>query len=141
MIILLVHGFVLKFVALPLARMSQVAIWGVLVASLLSFSQHLAVQRQLWHVEAALDIIADRPAVEHIGTKVLCKTPRCPPCPGAAVVELLTTTTNAESLLKEAVPSRAADRLSVLHLLRKIVRPSPPPPPPGPLRPPPPDAE
>ena len=60
---------------------------------------------------------------------------------GAAVVELLTTTTNAESLLKEAVPSRAADRLSVLHLLRKIVRPSPPPPPPGPLRRPPPDAE
>ena len=36
---------------------------------------------------------------------------------GAAIVELLTapTTTNAEQLIKEAVPGRPADRLSVLH--------------------------
>ena len=56
---------------------------------------------------------------------------------GAAIVELLTapTTTNAEQLIKEAVPGRPADRLSVLHLLRKVVRPSPPPPPPRPMRP------
>lgn len=53
---------------------------------------------------------------------------------GAAIVELLATT-NAEEMIKEAVPGRPADRLSVLHLLRKVVRPSPPPPPPGPLRP------
>ena len=54
---------------------------------------------------------------------------------GAAVVELLTSNAHAEELIKEAVPGRTSDRLQVLHLLRKIVRPSPPPPPPLPPRP------
>ena len=43
---------------------------------------------------------------------------------GGAIVELLVSSTApVEHLIKDAVPSRLADRLSVLHLLRKVVRP------------------